>query len=209
MNNRYFVTGIVLLVLLLDQTLKIYLKTHFCYGESIRLAGAHWAQLNFQENAGAAFSMELGGDYGKLALSMFRLAAISAIIYYGNKIKQKVPFGLLFSFALILAGAIGNMIDSAFYGLFFSESDFACTHGPAKLVAFGHGYAGFLRGRVVDMLYFPIAHYPEFLPIVGGKVFFNAIFNIADAAISVGVIIIFLFYTRFFHPEKRIMDEGR
>ena len=203
MNNRYFVTGVVLSILLLDQSLKIYLKTHFCYGESYRLASAHWAQLNFQENAGAAFSMELGGDYGKLALSLFRLAAISAIIYYGNKIKLKVPLGLLFSFALILAGAIGNMIDSAFYGLIFSESDFACAHGPAKFVAFGQGYAGFLRGRVVDMLYFPIAHYPEFLPIVGGKVFFNAIFNIADAAISVGVFIIFLFYTRFFQPEKK------
>ena len=203
MNKRYFVTAIVLLVLILDQYMKIYLKTHFCYGESYRIAGLPWAQLNFQENAGAAFSMELGGDYGKLALSLFRLTAISAIIYYGNKIKQKVPLGLLFSFALILAGAIGNMIDSAFYGLIFSESDFACVYGPAKFVAFGHGYAGFLRGRVVDMLYFPIAHYPDFLPIVGGKVFFNAIFNIADAGISLGVIIIFLFYTRFFHPEKK------
>lgn len=202
MKNRYFVASIVTVVILLDQSLKIYLKTHFCYGETYLLGGKQWAQINFQENAGAAFSWELGGKYGKLTLSIFRLCAISAMIYFGLKLKKKVPTGLLICYALILAGAMGNMIDSTFYGLIFSDSDFSCLSGPAKFVPFGKGYSGLLQGRVVDMLYFPLGHYPNRFPIVGGKIFFNAIFNIADSAICVGVVTIFLFYTRFFNKDK-------
>ncbi len=201
MNHKYLVLSLVALILLFDQWLKIYLKTHFCYGETYLLGSKQWAQLNFQENAGAAFSMELNGKYGKLALSIFRIVAISAMIYFGFNTKRKFPVGLAICYALILAGAIGNMIDSAFYGLVFSESDFTCNYGPAKFVGFGHGYSSFLQGRVVDMLYFPLGHYPKWLPMIGGKVFFNAIFNIADTAISVGVTGIFLFYTRFFNKE--------
>ena len=202
MKNKYIVALIVFIVIALDQTLKIYLKTHFCYGETYLIFGKKWAQINFQENAGAAFSYELRGEYGKLALSVFRIFAISALIYLGTQIRKKVPFGLLVSYAFILAGAIGNMIDSAFYGLIFSDSDFTCIYGPAKYVGFGHGYSKFLHGRVVDMLYFPLGHYPKFIPFIGGQVFFNAIFNIADAAISIGVFTIFIFYTRFFNADK-------
>ena len=202
MKNKYIVALIVLLVLTIDQVLKIYIKTHFCFGENYLIGGKQWAQINFVENSGAAFGWQVGGDIGKLGLSLFRLIAIGFMIYLGSSIKQRVPKGLLVSYALILAGAIGNMIDSAFYGLIFSESDYHCAHGPAQFVALGQGYAGFLHGRVVDMLYFPITRFPNWLPALGGSVFFSPIFNIADAAISTGVITIFLFYTRFFNAAR-------
>ena len=202
MKNSYIVTLVILLVIAIDQTLKIYVKTHFCYGENYLLGGKEWAQINFVENSGAAFGWQYGGDWGKLGLSLFRLIAIGFMIYLGLKVKQRVPKGLLVSYAFILAGAIGNMIDSAFYGLIFSESGYHCLNGPAKFVSFAHGYAGFLHGRVVDMLYFPLIRFSESTPVIGGSIFFSPIFNIADSAISIGVISIFLFYTHFFNKNK-------
>jgi len=192
-------------VLVIDQVLKIYIKTHFHYGEDMSLFGADWAYFNFIENNGMAFGLSLGGEYGKLLLSLFRIAAVILLWKYIIRlIDQKAHFGLLLSFALIFAGAVGNIIDSAFYGLIFSESKY---HGEiATLFPPGGGYAGFLHGKVVDMFYFPIidTYLPKWLPIWGGErfEFFRPVFNIADASISVGVGILLIFYKRFFKENE-------
>lgn len=159
-------------------------------GESFNVFGLSWFKIYFTENPGMAFGMELGGEYGKLALSLFRVIAVCFIAYYlFTLVKKNASWGLLASITLILAGAMGNILDSMFYGLIFTESG---THIPAKMTEFGDGYASFLHGRVVDMLYFPLIEKPFR--------FFQPIFNIADAAISVGVALLIIFYRRFF-PE--------
>ncbi len=198
------------MVLILDQALKIWVKTTLAHGDSIFLFGWDRAQIHFVENPGMAFGLELGGEYGKLALSLFRILAVSFLIYYLRiLIKNKAPFGLLFSFACILAGAIGNIIDSAFYGLIFSESCYHC--GIAELFPEGGGYAGFLHGRVVDMLYFPVlrGNYPDWLPFFGGDsfTFFSPVFNLADTAITVGVLYILLFQRSFFSTHHSSAEE--
>lgn len=171
------------------------------YNESIELLGLDWARIHFVENPGMAFGIELGGSYGKLALSLFRILAVGFLIYYLRQlIRSRVSLGLLVSFALILAGAMGNILDSAFYGLIFSASPY--HGGLATLFPPEGGYAGFLHGKVVDMLYFPLfsGTFPEWLPVWGGKpfLFFKPIFNIADLSITVGVLNILLFQRSFF-----------
>ena len=197
---------IVLIIIILDQILKIWVKTHMSLGESSFYHwnwGAKWAQLNFIENEGMAFGWALPGNYGKILLSIFRLIAISLIGWYIFKVsKQKVAFGYVLSLSLIFAGALGNMLDSAFYGIIFSESvRFSTEIEPAKLFN-NDGYAPFLQGNVVDMLYFPLfdGTYPNWVPFKGGQYFqfFRPIFNIADASITVGVAIILVFGRRFF-----------
>jgi signal peptidase II len=202
LKKSYLVIGLVLLILILDQALKIWIKTTFCYGEERSIMGLSWAKLNFVENPGMAFGWKLGGEYGKLALSVFRLIAIGFIIYYISKlIKKGVNTGLLLSFSLILAGAIGNILDSAFYGLIFSNSDDGCVHGPAKLFP-PQGYAGFLHGKVVDMLYFPLWRNE-----LGQAVFFQPVFNIADSAITMGVLSILLFQRNYFSSDDKKVEE--
>ena len=202
MKKSHLAILIIFLVLVIDQALKIWVKTSFCYGEERTLLGLTWARLNFVENPGMAFGWKFGGEYGKLALSLFRIVAIGFLIYYvGQLIKRCVSNGLIASFSLILAGAIGNIIDSAFYGLIFSESDYHCSGGPAKLFPATGGYESFLHGRVVDMLFFPF-----WRDEIGNAIFFQPVFNIADSAITLGVISILLFQRHYFsgHDEKKV-----
>ena len=167
----------------------------------------NWFIIHFIENNGMAFGLEFGNSIGKYFLSIFRILAIGAIGWYIAKLwKKEVPFGLIACFSLIMAGAIGNILDSAFYGLMFNDS-----YGHvAKLFPPGGGYSSFLQGRVVDMLYFPLisGHYPMWLPYVGGDdfIFFRPVFNLADSSITVGIIAILIFYRRYFE-DKQDQDE--
>lgn len=186
---------LITIALLLDQVLKVWIKTNMMIGQEIHFFD--WFIIHFTENKGMAFGMEFGGSFGKYLLSIFRLVAIVAIaIYLKNIATTDVKKGVVLSISLILAGAIGNMIDSAFYGLVFSES-----YGQLATV-FEGGYAGFLQGKVVDMFYFPLinGHFPQWLPLIGGNhfIFFRPVFNIADASISVGVINMLIFHRSFF-----------
>jgi signal peptidase II len=194
---------IIIGVLVIDQWLKIWIKTNLAYGDEFPMLGLPWAKIHFVENRGMAFGLELGGEHGKLALSLFRIVAVGFLLYYLRLLlRSKVKFGLIVCFALILAGALGNIIDSAFYGLIFSESS---PHGPATLFPEGGGYAGFLHGRVVDMFYFPMFRgtYPEWFPLWGGEpfLFFRPVFNVADAAITCGVLSLLIFFRSFFSSE--------
>lgn len=177
------------------------------YGEEFSMMGLSWARMHFVENKGMAFGLSFGGSAGKLALSLFRVFAIGLLLYLINQlIKAKEPFGLLVCFGLILAGAIGNMIDSAFYGLVFEASS-PHAGNLAKLVPIGEGYDGFLHGKVVDMLYFPLFDtiLPDWIPGIGGNrfQFFKPVFNLADTSISTGVIAILLFFRKFFTSPKK------
>jgi len=190
-----------MIVLILDQWLKVYVKTSIPYGSGYDILGLSWAKIHFIENEGMAFGFEFGGKIGKLLLSLFRILMVGFLIYLvRGLIYAKESIGLIISFALIIAGAIGNILDSAFYGLIFSESSF--HGGLAEMFPSEGGYAGFLYGRVVDMLYFPLidANWPDWMPLVGGDrfQFFRPVFNLADAAISSGVISILLFHRKFF-----------
>lgn len=191
---------LIAVVIVADQALKIWIKTHFSYGPVLDLLGQKWARLYFIENEGMAWGWKLGGEWGKMILTLFRLVAVLFGTWYlGRIVKQGYSRGFIVCASLIYAGALGNLIDSLFYGLAFSEST---DYSIAKFLPAGGGYAGFLHGKVVDMLYFPMVRstYPTWLPFIGGKPFefFSPIFNIADASISVGVITLLLFQKRFF-----------
>lgn len=199
MKKSLFVLLLVVGILVADQALKIWVKTSFYYGEMRPILGLSWARLNFVENPGMAFGMQFGGDYGKLILSLFRIGMIGFLIVLIRRfIKDpKTSFGLLFGLACILSGAIGNMVDCAFYGLIFSESTLYHSQIATMFPPTG-GYAPFLHGRVVDMFYFPMGQFPDWLPYLGGRTFFEPVFNIADTAISTGVVWILLFQRRYF-----------
>ncbi len=193
------ITILIILFLVLDQAVKIWIKTTMTLDEVITVF-PNWFFIRFIENPGAAFGFELGGDYGKLILSLFRIVAVGVLIWYiGRLIRKKAPVGVTVGFSMILAGALGNILDSAFYGLIFSESTYTTV---ATLFPAEGGYAGFLHGKVVDMLYFPLfsGTYPSWFPGIGGDrfTFFSPIFNIADSYITCGVIYMLLFQYKFF-----------
>ncbi len=195
--------GIIFLILFLDQFLKIYIKTHFLIGEQISVAG-NWFYLHFTENNGMAFGLELAGNTGKLMLSSFRIIAIGVLGYILIKlIKKNEDKLMILSLSMIFAGALGNIIDSCFYGIIFNDS----YNNVATLFPAEGGYSSFLYGRVVDMLYFPLieGHFPTWFPFWAGESFefFRPVFNLADASISSGVGLMLLFQKRFFSESKQ------
>ena len=197
---------LLFVLLLLDQALKIWIKTHMCIDEAIMVV-PDWFQLRFIENNGAAFGMQIassgGFDWGKLALSLFRVVMIGLLGYYIvflNRRKTGTPKGVIVGLAMILAGAIGNLIDSMFYGMIFTAST------PATVATFGEGYSTFMMGKVVDMFYFPLFQWnsvPRWLDFLvdHNNYFFGAIFNLADAYISCAVVYLLIFQYRFFQEE--------
>lgn len=189
---------LIILILIIDQASKLWIKTHMMLGEEINVFG-HWFIIHFTENNGMAFGLELAGEFGKIVLSLFRIIAVIGIGWYIYTLsKEKAPQGLLLSIALIMAGAIGNIIDSAFYGMMFNESYAqVATFFPPE-----GGYSSFLHGRVVDMFYFPLinSHLPDWFPFWSNKhvIFFRPVFNVADSAITIGVCFILIFQKRYF-----------
>ena len=204
-NKQLAIVGItVLIVLILDQWLKYYIKTNFTLGES-RMMINDWFELHFTENPGMAFGLELGGSWGKIVLTTFRIIASAIIfIYIRNLIKEGAKTAMVILVSLILAGALGNIIDSLIYGRIFSESTY---HSIATLLPEGGGYAPYFRGKVVDMLYFPLldTFWPDWVPMLGGSrlQFFRPVFNIADAAISIGVFTIIAFRSTLFPQSQQ------
>lgn len=204
---------LVAIILVLDQALKIYIKTNYHLHSSTHVVG-NWFQLYFVENPGMAYGWEFGGNWGKMALTIFRLGAvIFGTWYLGKILKQHYSRGFIICAGLIYAGALGNLVDSCFYGLIFDKgmlfdqgmNDYVSYSGLAKFS--GNGYASFLHGNVVDMLYFPIinGYFPSWFPFWGGEdfEFFRPIFNIADASISTGVIAILIFQKSFFRQRNQ------
>lgn len=196
--------SIIFGVLILDQIIKIWVKTNMMMGEEIHIIGDR-IMFHFTENAGMAFGMELGGSWGKLALSLFRIIAISGLSYYLYRIiKAGENTFYVICIALVIAGATGNLIDCAFYGLIFNES----FGQVATMFPEGGGYESFLYGNVVDMFYCPVleSNYPSWFPFVGGDrfLFFRPVFNVADSTITISVFLMIIFYKKIF---KKNADE--
>ena len=199
MSKKALAILIVSLAIIIDQITKIYVKTNFFLGEEVVVFD--WFRLHFTENNGMAMGFEFGGKSGKLFLTLFRIVAIGALIYWlKNTIQRSAPKVVIVAVALILSGAIGNIIDSVFYGVIFNTP----SHGVASLFP-AEPYGELFYGKVVDMFYFPLFEgtFPDWLPIVGGEYFkfFNYIFNPADAFISVGVALLFVFSKQAFPKE--------
>lgn len=194
----------IFFILLADQVLKFWVKLNMSLGQEYKIFG-NWAIIHFTENNGMAFGMEFGGEAGKLALTLFRIAAVCGIGYgVIYLIKKKYHRGLIMNLSLIFAGAMGNIIDSTFFGLIFSDSSY---YEPATLFPAGGGYSSLFHGKVVDMFYIPILQgsYPQWFPFWAGQefIFFRPVFNIADSVISIGVIMILLYQKSYFKEEKK------
>lgn len=198
------VAFLIIAVLLADQALKFYIKTNFYLGEEHNVIG-NWFRLHFVENEGMAWGWQFGGDFGKIILTLFRLVAVVfGTFYLRNIVRKKYHKGFIVCAALIYAGALGNLLDSMFYGLIFSNSE---PFLVAQFLPAEGGYTSFLHGKVVDMLYFPIitnAHYPSWFPFWGGEEFefFRPVFNLADFSISTGVIALLVWQKKFFPKHE-------
>lgn len=204
MKSKHLVF-IILAIIFADQALKFYIKLNYYAGEHHNVLGS-WFQLHFVENEGMAWGWKFGGGIGKIALTLFRLlAVIWGTFLLKDFIAKKYHKGFIICAGLIYAGALGNLLDSMFYGLIFENSD-PFINNVAKIFPKGGGYTSFLHGKVVDMLYFPLvdAILPSWVPVLGGKpfTFFDPVFNLADASISVGVITILIFQNTFFKKDE-------
>ncbi len=194
--------AIIVVVLIIDQIIKILVKTNMSIGEQIRITD--WFYILFVENNGMAFGMEI---ISKLFLSIFRIVAIGFFVWYLCKIVNKgFPKGYIVTIAFVIAGAAGNLIDCILYGQIFSESTMG-PNGVAHFTSFGEGYAPILYGKVVDMFYFPLWTWPDWLPLFGGNIFFSPIFNFADSCITCGIIVLVLFYSRYVNMGLNFTDE--
>ena len=192
-SDGWLATIVVVSSIIIDQLIKVWVKTNMTLHESIRIFD--WFYISFIENNGMAYGMQIGS---KLVLSLFRVAAISLLVYYlWQQVRKKARIGYIVCLSMVLAGAIGNLVDCMFYGLVFNASSEAYT---SYFVPFGTGYAPFLMGKVVDMFYFQliVTTWPEWVPFWGGDefIFFSPVFNYADANISVGVVLLLLFYRK-------------
>ena len=203
---------IISLILIADQILKIWIKTNMMLGDEFVIF-KNWFIIHFVENNGMAFGFEFAGEYGKMFLTIFRMAAVFGIGWYLFKLakRKEYPFGFIVCISLIFAGAIGNIIDSLFYGLIFQDS----FGQVSAIFPEGGGYASFLHGKVVDMFYFPLieGRYPDWVPFFGGDpfIFFRRVFNIADSSITIGIFSIMIFYRKYFHniEEKPKENENK
>lgn len=209
-GTKLLALGILLVII--DQVIKILVKTNMCLGEHFSVIG-NWFQILFIENEGMAFGMKFGGSVGKLCLSVFRVGLfgvlcwwISGLLKRGTQADpdyEKVPTGVLVGLVLITAGALGNIIDSLLYGVIFSAST------PLEAATFGGSYAPVFFGKVVDMFYFPLWTWPDWMPLVGGDVFFEPVFNFADSCVSVGAVYLIIFQHRFFLTEDEDKDKKK
>ena len=205
-GKRLLILGAVLVVI--DQVIKVLVKMNMSIGESITVF-PDWFRILFIENKGMAFGMSFGGVIGKYALTFFRIVLFGVLVWWiskllkrgtepvreGSKSKAPVPTGVLVGLTLITAGALGNIIDCLFYGLVFTES------APGVVATLGH-YAPFMQGKVVDMFYFPLWTWPDWVPLVGGDIFFEPVFNFADSCVTVGALYLILFHWKFFSKEE-------
>ena len=195
LSKGKFLILLGVLLVVIDQVIKILVKTNMTLGESIPVLG-NWFQLVFVENKGMAFGMAFGGVIGKSLLSLFRIGLFAVLCWWISKLLKRgnVPTGVLVGLTLITAGAFGNIVDCLFYGLIFSESTFTT-------VATLGSYAPFMQGKVVDMFFFPLWVWPQWVPGLGGHIFFEPVFNFADSCVTCGAIYLILFHWKFFAKE--------
>lgn len=196
-GKQLLILGIALVVI--DQVVKILVKTHMTMGSGGEIRVFEWFRILFVENKGMAFGMAFGGVVGKILLSLFRIGLSGLLIWWIAKLLKRekpVPPGVLIGLTLIAAGAVGNLIDCLFYGVLFSAST------PDTVAVFGGSYAPLMQGRVVDMFYFPLWEWPDWVPLLGGHTFFEPVFNFADSCVTVGALYLIFFQWRFFAKEE-------